>query len=134
MNGTTENRKLETLRDRACSKILWGDREEEVYRFLRAEGVASELADQFIAQAQSERAAMIRKRCTVKFIAGLIGAIVCGAGLAFFEFKTNVTFTGRGYFQLIASLWTGFAACGIFTLKNGWAVLTGKTMGAAMDD
>lgn len=134
MEKSAGNKKFDTLRDRACAKILWGENDDVVYQFLRKEGVPTELADQFIDQAFNERAAMIRKRSLIKFIAGLIGTLVCGGLLAYFEFNPRVEFTGRGYYKLAAGLWTGFAICGLFTLKNGWALLTGKTLGSALDD
>ncbi len=134
MESSTGNRKLDTLRDRACSKILWGEQEDVVYQFLRNEGVSAEMADQFIVQAHRERAVMIRKRSTIKFIAGLIGTVVCGGVLGLLEFNPDVKFVGRRYYQAVGAMWAGFSVCGIFTLKNGWALITGKTLGSAMDD
>ncbi len=128
------NKKLDTLRDRACAKILWGEDEEKVFQFLLKEGISIAMAEEFIGQAQRERVTTIRKRCTIKFIAGLIGTIVCGGILGYLEFNPNIRFTGRGYYQIMGGLGTGFAVCGIFTLKNGWAMISGKTTGSALDD
>lgn len=131
---STGNRKLDSLRDRAASKIIWGESEEDVYKFLRKEGVSPELADDFIEAANRERAAIIRQRSLIKFIAGTTGTLICGGLLGWFEFFSNVRYTGSGYWKLFGSLWTGLSVCGIFTLKNGWSLLTGKTRGYAMDD
>jgi len=62
---STGDRKLDSLLDRAASRIIWGEREADVYQFLRKEGVAPELADQFIEEAQKERATIIRQRSLV---------------------------------------------------------------------
>ncbi|MDF1816641.1 MAG: hypothetical protein P1V20_30845, partial [Verrucomicrobiales bacterium] len=81
---STGNRKLDSLRDRAASKIIWGESEEDVYKFLRKEGVSPELADDFIEAANRERAAIIRQRSLIKFIAGTTGTLICGGLLGWF--------------------------------------------------
>ncbi|MEM7600441.1 MAG: hypothetical protein AAF357_03375 [Verrucomicrobiota bacterium] len=130
----TGNRKLDTLKDRASSKIIWGEDEESVYQFLRKEGVAPEIADQFIDEAMKERAALIRKRSLIKFIAGAIGALVCGGIILYFEVISEVRFQGRGYWKLFAALLLGLAVCGAFALKHLWALLSGRSLGSALED
>lgn len=131
---STGDRKLDSLRDRAASRIIWGEREEDVYKFLRKEGVAPELADQFLEEARKERATIIRQRCLIKFVVGAIGAVVCGGLLLYFEFFSGVRFYGTGYYRLFWALCIGLAISGGFAAQNGFSLLTGKTRGSAMDD
>ena len=129
----TSNRKLDALRDRAASRVIWGQTDEDVSEFLRKEGVSPEMADQFLDAANREKAGVIRTRSFIKFVAGLIGAVICGSSLVYFEF-TGVRYPGVGYFKLLILLSIGFIVTGGFALKNGLALLTGKTKGSAMDD
>ncbi|MDA7921020.1 hypothetical protein N9B73_04630 [Verrucomicrobiales bacterium] len=107
-----------------------------MYQFLQKEGLPDEMCDAFLLQAKQERSALIRKRSLLKFIAGLVGAIVCGAILVYLgAFQEDpLTSTSRHFSRFIIGLWTGTSVSGLFALNHGWALFTGKTIGSAMDD
>ena len=131
---STGDKKLDSLRDRAASKIIWGEDPEKVYQFLRKQGVSAELAEQFLLAAERERAAIIRQRSLIKFIVGAVGVAVSGGLLLWFEVFSEVRFYGRGYGRLFVGLLIGLGISGVYALKHGWALLTGRTRGYAMDD
>lgn len=138
--ASTGNRKLDSLRDRAAAKIIWGEDEDSVYRFLRNEGVASEMADQFIDAANRERAARIRQKSLIRMIIGLVGALICG-GLLFGLVGLNreygpddsggaVRYSGRA----VALLLLGLIVFGGYALKQLFTIISGRSLGSAMED
>ena len=126
--------KLDILRDRAASKIIWGEDRESVYSFLLSNGVSPEMADEFLDAANRERTAMIRQRSMIGLGFGLAGALVCGGILAFVIASPDIRFSFLGYVTGALPLGLGFAGSVIFALKNIRSLLTGRKMGAAMDD
>ena len=131
---STGNRKLDSLRDRAASKIIWGENEDSVYQFLRKEGVAPELANQFVTQANRERAAMLRRKSLIRLTVGLVGVLICGGLLLWIPTFSDIRYAGRGSGRLFIALIVGLFISGGYSLKHAWIVLSGRSLGSAMED
>lgn len=131
---STGDRRLDSLRDRAASKIIWGEDEQSVYKFLRKEGVSAEMANQFVDAGLSERRGMLRRKSMIRLIAGSIGAGVCGGLLLWFFMFSGVRYAGRGFNRLFGALLIGLIVCVGYSAKHLWIVLSGKSLGSAMED
>lgn len=73
----------EMIEDQAASKIIWGEREEEVIAFLKSQSFTQEDAEQAVRKAVRERDWAMRRSGVVKVILGSLMFIVC-AGFAVF--------------------------------------------------
>lgn len=138
---STGDRRLDSLRNRAASKIIWGEREDSVYKFLRKEGVSTEMADQFIKAALKERAAKIRQKSMIRLTIGGIATLILGSVFVYNLSLSDGTASeaaarrarilhGRSLIIFAA----GTCLCGLYSLKHLWIVISGKSLGSAVED
>ena len=124
--------KKQEIIDRACSKIIWGDRDWEVLEFLEKQGIHDEgEAEEILRIAHKERKSIIRKKALVWLIAGVIGTVVCGV-LSDKLMGLDIPARQFGTFRLM--LIGGFFASLGCTAKGISLLISGKKMGSAMDD
>lgn len=138
-SSSTNDRQLESLKNRAASKIIWGESEESVYRFLRQQGVATQMADEFIQAAMKERTARIRKKSMIRLIAGGIATLIFGSILIYLYLLQADTGAENNlavsrFYRAILLVGAATLVCGLYSLKHLWLVITGKSLGSAVED